>query len=94
MRYRGSVGFENSSVNLRLNGDYPISVIETNILDPRFGERVTQIISDPVDVSIDGGNDFRASAGFQLSFVLFNVYGNYTFAQYPVGNLGLAFSFR
>ncbi len=90
----GSVGFENSSVNLRLNGNYPITVIETNPVDPMFGQEVKEIISDPVDVSIDGANDFRASAGFQLSFVFFNVYGNYTFAQYPVANLGLAFGFR
>lgn len=90
----GSVGFENSSVNLKLTGNYPITVVETNILDPNFGQQVTKIITDPVDISIDGANDLRASAGFQLSFVLFNVYGNYTFAQYPVANLGLAFGFR
>ncbi len=90
----GSVGFENSSVNLRLNGNYPIKVIETNPGDPLFGQEVTEIITDPVDVSIDGANNLRASAGFQLSFVLLNVYGNYTFAEYPVANLGLSFGFR
>lgn len=90
----GSVGFEKATHHLELKGEYAVSSIEIRPTSPRFGERITTVISNPVDVSLNGVNSLRASLGLQVSLLFLNIHGIYTFADYPVANAGVTFSVR
>lgn len=89
-----SMGYETSSMDLKLKGTYPITAIEDNPASPNFGQRAIRDLIDPINISIDGANSIRGSAGFQLKLIFLSVHGYYTFAKYPVATAGVAFDFR
>jgi len=88
------VGIESSTVDLNMQGTYPITSIETDPASPNFGQSIVEDFVDPVNLSFDGANTTRADVGFRLNFVLLSVYGSYTLAKYPVAHVGAAFSIR
>ncbi|MFQ5627807.1 MAG: DUF6588 family protein [bacterium] len=90
----GSVGYETSSMDLKLKGTYPITAIEDNIASPNFGQKAIRDLVDPINISIDGANALRGSAGLRLKLLFLAIHGSYTFADYPVATAGLSFDLR
>jgi hypothetical protein len=90
----GGVGLESSNVDMKLKGNYPLTAFEDDINSPNFGQRVVEDVTDPVDISVDGANSARMVAGFRLQLLMFAVHGSYTFSSYPVGTVGVGFSFH
>ena len=89
----GGVGIERSSLDIKLEGMFPITLIETQP-GPTFGDPVIRNSENPVSISYTGSNSARAQVGFQLDFLLIRFYGTYTLAEYPVLSGGLGLSFR
>ncbi|MCG8607949.1 hypothetical protein MJD09_23555 [bacterium] len=90
----GGVGLESSNVDMKLKGNYPLTAFEDDIASPNFGQRVIEDVTDPVEISVDGANSGRAVAGFRLQLLVLAIHGSYTFSNYPVGTVGIGFSFR
>jgi hypothetical protein len=89
-----SVGYETSSMDLKLKGTYPITAIDDDPASPDFGQKAIRDLIDPIDISIDGANSIRGSAGFRLKLLILSVHGYYTFAKYPVATAGIALDLR
>lgn len=92
------VGYEASSFNISTPGSYP-TVVPNENYDPNSSEEETRplkvdTVDEPIDVSIDGDNNFRALAGFRARFTIFHVSGSYTLSNYSSYNLGVGISFR
>ena len=84
----GGVGFETSSFDIRLKGTYPITTLD------QTGQRIIENLNNPIDISLDGANTLRATAGFRLNFLFMNLYSSYTLADYSAITLGLGFGAR
>ncbi len=85
----GSVGIETSNVDLKLKGNYPVTLIE-----PVFGNRIIQDFQDPVNLSFDGPNTLHVNTGLKLELIVLSVYAGYSFSNYPVVTAGVGFSIR
>lgn len=81
----GGVGYETSTSNAELGGNYPVNNEATNQYE---------VISDPVNYSEDGGNSMSLLAGAKVKFLFFNVFAEYKLANYSTASAGVAFSFR
>lgn len=84
----GAVGYETSTMNAALLGDYPV---------PISGPAgITQIktVTDPITYKQKGDNTYSLTAGVKFSLFIFNIYGQYTLADYSSVNAGIGFSFR
>lgn len=90
----GGLGYETSNVDLKLKGNYPVTIIETNPASANFGDEVIEDIVDPVDLSFSGENDLRFNVGFQVRLVFLALHASYTVSSYPVLNAGVGLTFR
>ncbi|MDZ7660588.1 DUF6588 family protein [Fodinibius sp.] len=90
------VGYEASTFSITTPGSYPTVIPnEAYQNDPQNNEPlIVNAVDDPIDVSIDGDNGFRALAGFRLKFTVLHISGSYTLSNYPSYNLGVGISFR
>jgi hypothetical protein len=93
----GGIGYEVSNLNISTPGAYPTVVPNeqynpyvTNSGDPF----VVDAVEKPIDMDIEGENNFRALAGFRMRFTIFHVSGSYTLSNYSSYNLGFGISFR
>lgn len=84
----GGVGYETATMDVGVNGDYPVSV------DAGLPGTYYEVISDPVGYEEDGNNKFSLLAGANLKLLFFNIFAEYTLADYSVLNAGIGFSFR
>lgn len=84
----GGVGYEFSTMTAALEGDYPIPVAGPS------GTIRTKTVTDPIKFTQHGDNSYTLTAGVKFSLFFFNIYGQYTWADYPVVNAGIGFSFR
>ncbi len=77
-----SLGYQTSSSDLNAYGTY------------RFDNGLAQpVYTDPVSIKQDAFSGFRATAGFQLKFGFFKVFGSYTAFEYNTLNAGIALGF-
>lgn len=84
----GGVGYETATMDVGVIGDYPVSV------DAGVPGNYYDVISNPVDYEEDGNNSFSLLAGANLKLAFFNIFAEYTLADYSVLNAGIGFSFR
>lgn len=84
----GGVGYETSTLDVDVVGNYPVSV------DVGAPGNYYDVISDPVGYEEDGSNKFSLLAGANLKLLFFNIFAEYTLADYSVLNAGVGFSFR
>jgi|AntRauTorcE11897_2_1112592.scaffolds.fasta_scaffold18331_2 hypothetical protein len=85
----GAVGYETSSMDLDVTGNYPIEVPSAVP-----GQTQTETLTDPFSYSEDGDNTYSLSGGVKFKLGFFHLFGEYTLADYSVANGGIAFSFR
>ncbi len=87
----GGVGFEGSTTNVRVDGNYPYY---TPRMDDGDFKRRLNALSDPIDISLDGTNSLRALAGIRISLPLITFNVDYTLANYSMISAGLGISLR
>ncbi|NGP86914.1 DUF6588 family protein [Fodinibius halophilus] len=92
----GGIGYEASTFNAKTPGSYP--TVEGNpdyINDPNNNKKfIIKAVEEPLDISIEGDNGFRALAGFRFRFAIFHISGSYTLSNYSSYNVGFGISFR
>lgn len=91
------VGYEASTFNISTPGSYP-TIIPNEDFDqnnPNAEEPlIVDAVDEPIDVSIEGDNGFRALAGFRFRVLIFHISGSYTLSNYSSYNVGVGVSFR
>lgn len=83
----GGVGYESASLDLNINGDYPVS---TNV----NGQTFYNVVSDPVSFDLDSESSVHMLGGFRLRLGVLAFYGEATLANYFTANAGIGISFR
>lgn len=84
----GGFGYEFTVMKVDVTGDYPV------IASGPAGVVFTETITDPFSFSQNGENTLSALAGMKVKVGLLHVFADYTVANYPVANAGIAISFR
>jgi hypothetical protein len=76
-----SVGFANSSFSLKTAGDYAVEsgvyTNQANPLDPDNGKVIVSKFTDPIDITADAKNAFRAGAGVRIKLLILTIHGEY-----------------
>ncbi|WP_020402172.1 DUF6588 family protein [Gracilimonas tropica] len=83
----GGVGYQTASLDLNINGDYPVS---TNV----GGQSFYNVVSDPVSFGLDSESSVHLLGGFRLRLGVLAFYGEATVASYFTANAGIGISFR
>jgi len=90
------LGVQSSKVEIFTPGSFPVLDVNPDF-DPRQDgskPRMVSSIDAPIDLKLNGANDMHALAGFRIRMAIFTISGSYTYANYPVANLGIGISFR
>ncbi len=90
--FYGGVGIEGSKTNVSLEGEFPYYT-EVPAGNGEY-RRELNTFTDPVDISFDGANRFRAMAGVRVSLPLLTFNVDYTYADYSVVTAGFGISLR
>jgi hypothetical protein len=75
------VGYNYSTSNLQLNGEYVIGNPDDNLED------VTLI--DPLNLDFGGVNGFKGNLGIRMKLFIFTLHAQYTKAEYGIFSIGL-----
>lgn len=95
----GGIGIEGTTTTLGSPGAYPLTVPNSNY-DPTSSDpaenrqKVIESLSAPIDLEMEGENNFRAFAGFRVKLAVIQLFANYTLSTYPTANAGFGFTFR
>lgn len=85
------VGYEESHTILSANGNYPIVAPDPQPTNPT--QMKIESLEDPLNLRIDGRNYLRYLAGARFKLAVLTISAEYTYADMPVGNIGVGFSF-
>lgn len=93
LTFYAGVGYQASSFESALKGDYPVTVFNDKLLtvgDPSFGKykRVDEI-TDPIAIKATQSG-VRANAGMRLKLAVFALNLDYTYANYSIFTAGLS----
>lgn len=103
----GGIGIEGSTTTLGTPGSYPITSpagqddynqypneIYHPINNPNGATQIVRSVDAPIDIEMDGENNFRAFAGVRLKLAVIHLFANYTLSTYSTANAGFGFTFR
>lgn len=94
----GGIGIESAETTIGTPGNYPVLVPNDNFNPLGTGDQLkpTKILSEsnPLDLTFDSANSMRFTVGAKVRFFLVNIMAEYTLANYPMFNAGVAISFR
>ncbi len=83
------LNYQSSTSTVALNGNFPITELESRIGDANFGTEVINGYKDPVKFDVEGANGFTATVGARLKLLILTLNGAYTFGQYPYASVGV-----
>ena len=87
----GGVGVEGSTTSVNVEGNFPYYTPEFHQGEYK---RELNAFTDPLDLSFDGANRFRAMAGVRKSLPLLTFNVDYTYADYSIVTAGIGVSLR
>ena len=90
--FYGGFGIEGSDMEILAEGNYPFIEPDPTPEEPERTRLASQ--ADPIDLSIDGTNEFRAILGTQLRFGMGYFSLEYTYSDYQAINGGFGVTFR
>lgn len=89
----GGVGYETSDLSISTPGSYPVTVPNEKYPEESQSKKIKKV-DNPIGISYDNNNSFRGLVGTRVKLAIFNITASYTLSKYPVGQVGLGFSFR
>lgn len=92
----GGLGYETANTSITTPGTYPTIEANPDYQGGTQGEDplIVGTLDQPVNVGLDGKNNFHALAGFRLRFTIFHISASYKLADYSVLNAAFGISFR
>ncbi len=97
--FYGGVGISITQTNLKLNGYYPIPVLNvSNPLNPFSEVTNASAMENPIDIEIKNSDGSvtkpRFNVGIRFKFAVITLHFDYTYANYSVATGGLGISLR
>ncbi|WP_372637320.1 DUF6588 family protein [Fodinibius sp.] len=92
--FYGGIGYETSSLTIDTPGSYPVTVPNEDFPEQSGQPKKIEKIDNPIDISYSDNNSFRGLVGTRIKLAIFNITASYTLSKYPVGQVGVGFSFR
>jgi len=86
------LNYQASSTTIELNGNYPLTTYEDRPTDINYGKKVTDVLTNPVNINVDGANGATATVGGRFKFLFLTVNASKTFGEYPLTSVGLGFN--
>ncbi len=93
------LGYQNSTTDLNLSGDYPITFVN-DAYDPTAAPGTPQsktkkieVLTDPIKLS-GGSSSFRTTVGLRLKLAILTIHGDYTFAEYNMASAGIGLNLQ
>ncbi len=86
------LNYQASSTTIELNGDYPLTSFEDRLTDVNYGKKVIDVLTNPVNINVDGANGATATVGGRFKFLFLTVNASKTFGEYPLTSVGLGFN--
>ncbi|MDX1639414.1 MAG: DUF6588 family protein [Balneolaceae bacterium] len=92
----GGVGYQTSSVDIGVDGSYPVEAPndQYNPTDPDSKPKTIEKIDDPVSLSYDENSSLHALIGARLKLLIFNISASYTLSEYPIAQVGVGIGIR
>ncbi len=84
--------YNTSKINLKMEGQYPVSFIETNI-GPNLGKKMIINISDPINIE-SKLNYMRFTAGVRIKLAILTINCEYNLAKVSTINFGLGINLQ
>ena len=84
-------GYNGGTTTTMLKGNYPVTIIEDNILSTQFAQEVIVNFTDPTSLKSDGADGAKITGGFRLKLAAFTLHADYTLANYSAVNAGIGF---
>lgn len=91
--FYGGVGYETSGLSINTPGSYPVTVPNEDFPDDPRPKEIKKV-DNPIDISYDDNSSVRGLVGTRIKLAIFNITASYTLSKYPVGQVGIGFSFR
>lgn len=88
LSFYGGLGYETSTMDLTVTGNYPMPITGPG------GTTVTETLTDPFAYSQKGKNKYSAMTGVAFKLSIIRIFGEFTYAKYPIGNAGIGISIR
>ena len=92
--FYGGLGYSKTSTVIKLEGNYPLPTINTDISLTEAVYEDAGVIKDFPQLDINNLSGVRANIGFRLKFAVVTFHADYTKANYNVISTGLGISFR
>ena len=90
--FYGGLGIEGSEMEVIAEGNYPFIEADPTAEEPERTRLVSQ--SDPIDITLEGTNEFRGILGTQFRFGMGYFSLEYTYSDYQAINGGFGVTFR
>ncbi|MCH8569168.1 MAG: hypothetical protein LAT67_12915 [Balneolales bacterium] len=88
----GGLGLQSAQLNLKMTGEFPQYEVRLNEnFEP---ERVLRSVQDPIDIELNTDPVFRTFGGISMKLLLLEFTIEASYAEYPVVNAGIGFTFR
>lgn len=94
--FYGGIGIESSTTTIGTPGAYPVVKPNSNY-DPQDSESnqfIVDQVDGPIDIELEGENNFRAIIGTRVRITVLTITASYTQSAYPSAMVGLGVSFR
>lgn len=88
----GGIGYETSTMDVAVEGNYPINATIQNENFPDID--AYDVVSDPFSYTAEGENTMSLIGGASIKLAFLRLFGEFKLAKYPTGNAGIGISFR
>ncbi|MDF1574429.1 MAG: hypothetical protein P1P86_04465 [Bacteroidales bacterium] len=91
--YQG-IGYASSSVDLLMEGHYPIHSVILDESSPDFGRVTYEILENPIETHYKNFNNLRMNVGARIKLGVLTLHYDFTYTLYATQSVGVGISFR
>lgn len=91
--YQG-IGYASSTVDLLLQGHYPISMVILDESSPDHGRISYELVENPIELKYKNFNNLRLNVGARIKLGVLTLHYDFTHTLYATHSVGLGISFR
>jgi len=91
--YQG-IGYASSSVELLMEGHYPIHTVILDESSADFGKTTYEILENPIETRYNNFNNLRVNVGARIKLGVLTLHYDFTYTLYATQSVGVGISFR
>lgn len=91
--YQG-IGFASSSVEMLMEGHYPLHMVILDESSADFGRSTYEILENPIETRYNNFNNLRMNVGARIKLGVLTLHYDFTYTLYATQTVGVGISFR